>query len=433
MPTCQPCRHPSSAGAGGRSTEIEGKSSVANESPRGPDLARQLNTLSVLAGVRDSPVRTATDLMATTGLSRATVHSLCTDLVRRGWLLELEPAREAGALTGRPSRRFRFHATAGYVLGVDVGDTHISVLLADLLGAEVLGRRVNLPRRRSTSGSRIGQLGDVVRAVLGTAGVAPGQVLVAGIGLAAPVSRDGRVIAFGTASSDLYWRAFQTDTASITAALGGIAPLIENDANLALLAERWRGSAQGVDDLMVVLGGERLGAGLMEGGRLLHGRLGGAGELSFLDHFLDGRSADGFAYLARTWATELIVRGRPSSLSKPGRTSPATISTKKVFAAAAAGDGVALEVLERLAARVAQIVSAASILLDPEVVIVASAVAQSLAVLREPTERHLRVLTSDPPELRYSNLGEAVVAVGAVRLALDHVERQALSISLPET
>ncbi len=37
--------------------------------------------------------------------------------------------------------------------------------------------------------------------------------------------------------------------------------LVDNDANLAVMAERWRGAAQGVDNVIVLLAGWRLGCG----------------------------------------------------------------------------------------------------------------------------------------------------------------------------
>ena len=43
------------------------------------------------------------------------------------------------------------------------------------------------------------------------------------------------------------------------------------DANLAVLAERWHGVAHGVDDIVLVLAGQRLGAGIVVGGRLVRG------------------------------------------------------------------------------------------------------------------------------------------------------------------
>ncbi len=100
---------------------------------------RDENALAVLHHVWDLPDGadgvTGSDLMAATGLSRATVHDVCGELIERGWLRELENGRTTeGYVTGRPARRYAFDALAGTVLGVDAGLHRIAVRVADLRG-----------------------------------------------------------------------------------------------------------------------------------------------------------------------------------------------------------------------------------------------------------------------------------------------------------
>ena len=102
--------------------------------------------------------------------------------------------------------------------------------------------------------------------------------------------------------------------------------MVENDCNLAVIAERWCGAARGLDDVVCVLAGERIGAGIMVGGKLMRGHEGAAGELAFLGAFEVEHGARGIAQLVR----EL-------SGSAP----------EAVFIAAGAGDEEALEIVER--------------------------------------------------------------------------------------
>ncbi|YCH07896.1 helix-turn-helix domain-containing protein [Arthrobacter sp. alpha11c] len=59
-------------------------------------LVRRVNAGAMLKAMRGAGVVTGTELMASTGLSRATVISICDELVRLGWLQELENQRGAG-------------------------------------------------------------------------------------------------------------------------------------------------------------------------------------------------------------------------------------------------------------------------------------------------------------------------------------------------
>ena len=62
--------------------------------------------------------------------------------------------------------------------------------------------------------------------------------------------------------------------------------------------------------------------------------------------------------------------------------------------------------------------------------VIAGAVAESAGALLGRIEDLLPRFTATPPRVAVSVLGESVVSVGAVRLALDHVERHALDLEL---
>ena len=118
------------------------------------------------------------------------------------------------------------------------------------------------------------------------------------------------------------------------AELVGATVLAENDANLAALGERWRGAARGVDDLAVLLAGERLGVGLIESGRLLHGSQGGAGEMAFLDRVEGVGNADGIALLARMWGAEAAAARSETAIAELAGGVPGAVTAEMVFAAA---------------------------------------------------------------------------------------------------
>ena len=76
-----------------------------------PQLLRRVNAQTVLAIVRGLEVATGTELMARTGLTRASVIAICEDLIRRGWIRELDaPQRDPEApgtsRKGRPGPAF---------------------------------------------------------------------------------------------------------------------------------------------------------------------------------------------------------------------------------------------------------------------------------------------------------------------------------------
>ncbi|NKX51273.1 ROK family protein, partial [Arthrobacter deserti] len=326
-----------------------------------------------------------------------------------------------GPQKGRPARYFEFNEAAGCVLGIDVGMATTTVLAADLKG-RALGRSskrfskatAGVEERRST----VARAADEA---LAAAGLSHSAVLAVGTGLATAVDRHGNVVK-GRRLWDKFDLGLQTDVWQHH----GWPVLLENDAKLAGLAEHWCGAGTGVGDLAVMLAGERIGTGRIEAGRLLHGSSGGAGEVGSLE-LVDGvGSQDGIAKLARLWGTELLASGaetRTRDLAGPGITrAPARF----VFEAAAAGDPGAREILKRIAGRMARVFSLLGTILNPELVVIGGAVAASASVLLPTISAELPRLTETPPRVAVSSLGDAIVATGAVRLALDYVEQNAL-------
>ena len=211
--------------------------------------------------------------------------------------------------------------------------------------------------------------------------------------------------------------------------LHGWPVLLENDANLATLGEHWRGEARNVDDLVVLLAGERFGSGLMDSGRLLHGSRGGAGEMVFLKLIEGVGDTHGIARIARENGTAAVADAAVHTSLRDLATD-GEVTAEQVFRAAADGDKVAQGILEDIAGRTARVVATLGTLFNPELVVLGGAVAEAAAALLPDLEAHLARYTSTPPRVAVSSLGDAIVSVGAVRHALNHVEQHALDLEL---
>ncbi|MFE4078330.1 ROK family protein [Paenarthrobacter sp. YIM B13468] len=386
-------------------------------------LVRRVNAGAMLKAMRGAGVVTGTELMASTGLSRATVISICEELVRLGWLQELENQRGAGDyIKGRPARRFVFDDSAASVLGIDIGANKITAIVADMAGTPL--SQVTMPFRtyNVSANERADVLDRIAADVLKKAGVSADSILAVSVGVAAPVSRDGEVL-----TVQEFWKSF--DVRGIVSERHGWHVLLENDANLAALAERWQGTAQGVDNLVVMLAGDRLGSGILESGRLLHGQLGGFGELGYLDTVDGVGDTYGIAHYAALWGREVLDDTKGTKLRKLCGDDPAALTAEMVFKAAAEGDHAAAQVLDRLAHRMARVIGSISTLVNPELVVIAGAVASSANALIPAIEKQLPDFTFTPPRLATSTLSEGIVSLGAIRHALDYVEEHALDLS----
>lgn len=382
---------------------------------------------AVLDHAWDVPTFTATDAMTATGLTRATVLARADDLVRLGWLREVEDHRPPGGATkGRPARHYAFEPRAGYVLGIDAGQHRVTACVADLRGA-VLARAERTQRDDEDAASRVAVTRAAVAEALDAVGADDRAVLVTVVGIPAPADDRGR----SPAGQDGYWPRMNADLATELAA--GRTVVVDNDANLAAIAEGSVGAGVGASSFVALLSGERFGAGLIVDGTLLRGRHGGAGELHLLDLVEDVGSADGLGFVARAWAQEAIDAGDvpPGSLMR--RRAPEPAELVDVVEAAQAGEEAAAAIVDRLGERLARVAAVLTGLLDVERVIVAGALAQAAGPIVESAAAKLPAHTHLPvPTLVASTLGADSVTLGAVHRGVAMVRADPLRFKLPE-
>ncbi|MEW2349185.1 MULTISPECIES: ROK family transcriptional regulator [unclassified Streptomyces] len=368
-----------------------------------PSLLRRINSAVVLDTLRGGRPRTLTEIARLTGLSRPTVEGSVDDLTAAG--LVVETAADSGARKqGRPARLYRFRAEAGHLLGLEIGPHRVAATVSDLEGRE-LGTAAREVEESAGADDRIERLRATVGELLRRTGVARDSLRAVGVGSPGIVEADG-TIRLGTALPQ--WTGLRLGERLRRSFRCPV--LVENDANAAALAEHWQGVARGSDDVVVVLAGLSPGAGSLIGGRLHRGFGGAAGEIGAL-HLLGQEE---------TPETLLSTTGRPlHPLDERAVT--------EVFALAREGDDQARAAVDRFLARLVHDVAALVLALDPELVVIGGWAAGLDGVL-EPLRQQLEKYCLRTPRVELSGLGEAAIRTGALRLALDHVEKELFAV-----
>jgi predicted NBD/HSP70 family sugar kinase len=364
-----------------------------------PALLRALNERTVLDAVRlDGPISRA-ELARRTGISRPTVSLVLRSLVEDGLVRETEHDVDGphyGAVY------YEADPEVAVVLGVDFGSRSVRAALCDL-GGEVRAREEI--RSRGSVEERIEALASSVRSLLRTSKL-PGDLLEnAVVALPAVVSpADGRVSAPdlpGLEASALREQLEHALRVPVT---------LENDVNLAAVAEQRRGIAQEVADFAFLLVGAGLGAAVILDWKLHRGHNGNAGEL---DAVRTGRAddVDPCAAALSQLAAELAL-GKETVLAQP-------FEVQELFAAAQSGDPVGVAVVEEAARRIALHIIPLAATLDLPLVVLGGSVGANPALL-EPVRRHLDDWLPFPgPRVEVSGLGEAAVLEGALAAGVD--------------
>lgn len=203
----------------------------------------------------------------------------------------------------------------------------------------------------------------------------------------------------------------------------GVPVLLDNEVNLAALAEQRLGAVRDRDTFVLLWLGHGVGAGLVLGGTLRRGASGGAGEIGFLP--VPGtfqlptasQCEGGFHSLAGSAAVCALARGH--GLPVPGEDDDAAAAEAVVTRARGGGKHGEL-FLDALAARVAIAAAAVCAVLDPGCVVLAGEVGraggEALAVrVGEGLARMSPLRT----EVRPGGVTGSAVLRGAVLTAMD--------------
>jgi predicted NBD/HSP70 family sugar kinase len=374
-----------------------------------PRLLRAINERALLETLRRVGPSSRPQLARMAGLSKPTVSLALANLEGAGLVRPVGPATPS---LGRTAMLYEVDPTAGYVVGIDIGRAWIRIAAADLAG-HIVARRDERNRERSAT-ALVRMVSEVAHGVVAAAGLTWEQVahtVVGGPGVFDPDS-DRLLLA-----PNLPGWSRPGLMSSLREALPPSVAL-DNDANLAAVGERSYGSGRDADTFVYVSIGTGIGMGIIIDGELYRGAHGAAGEVAYLPLPGDGdagadRDARLRGIMEAAASADAVVR-TAKRLGMAGAS-----SAKRVFAAARAGDELALAAVESEAERLALIVGTVAAILDPEFVLLGGGVGSNIDLLRPPLERRLAELTPLGPRVAEGQLGQDAIVLGAVASALD--------------
>ena len=237
---------------------------------------RHANLTRTLRHIRTNGPRSRAAIAAATGLHKTTVSSLVEELLTRRLVRELGMDHSGAA--GRPGRGIALSPHIG-AIGIEINVDYLAVHGSDLAGRTVYEQRTGFACAGRDVERCLDDIAEAARralAHLAERGVTPIGVTAAVPGLI-DVTRGVVVLA-----PNLGWH-----EVPIVDRLSHSLPRrlwigVDNDANLAALAEHGSGVAAGTDDLIYLTGEVGVGAGVILGGRLLRGADGFCGEIGHM-------------------------------------------------------------------------------------------------------------------------------------------------------
>ncbi|MFD1939032.1 MULTISPECIES: ROK family transcriptional regulator [Nonomuraea] len=378
--------------------------------PGVPRLLREINDRAALELLLATGPMTRGQIGDHTGLSKVTASQTLARLEERG-LVEVVGEQAGGR--GPNAALYSVVASSAYVAGLDVGPEFVSTAIADIHGRTIA--EVTVAPNGSDDPVSVVHSAVVKACRSGKVSLAKLRGVVIGTpGVVDPRSGDVRF------SFDLPgWHE------GIHEALAGDLKrevTIENDVNLAALAERATGAAKGVDDFVLLWAGRGLGLAVMLGGKLHRGRSGSAGEIGYLP-------VPGVPLAEDIRA----VPGRLPSLAGGLQSLVSAVAVQElaqsygfdgVAEAVAAGEPGA-PLLDEIAHRLALGVASVCVVLDPGLVVLGGDVGKAGgSALTTRVEEAVARICPIRPEVVTSSVEDNPVLRGAVLAALDQAREE---------
>jgi predicted NBD/HSP70 family sugar kinase len=372
---------------------------------------RATNRRALLALLASEGPMSRADLVRGSGLSRTTVSSLITDLIRSGHVCETaDRGRPHKGGSGRPPWLVTLSAPVGGVVGVDIGHGHVRVALADRTG-RVLAEDHTLVDVDALGTVVLDRAAAMVRGLLGSAGLDPTYLQAVGMCVPAPLDRRSSRI-----RTDILpgWQGLLP--ADELAHRLGVPVHADNDANLGALAELHHGVAHGRHDVVYLKVASGLGAGIVLGGRLHRGASGIAGEIG---HVQVGEDGPVCRCGNRGCLETLVAAPRLLDLLQPAYDDVLTVD--EVLELDRDGDAGVRRVLTDAGRTVGRAVADLANSLNPELVVVGGSLGASPSLitgLRGSIDRYAQPDTAVAVEVVAGELGDRAEVVGAVALAI---------------
>ncbi|GFE18320.1 transcriptional regulator [Streptomyces glebosus] len=434
-----------------------------------PATARLINDRLALQLLQSEGYLTAGQLKSLTGLSRPTVADLVERLQEAGLIAVVG---ESGAQRRGPNARlYGIVADRAHLVGLDLRTHSITVAVADLLGRVRAEHTVAIGPDGAPDTAVATALAAVDKALATAGAPAPHTIAVGAPGLVDPAT--GRLAGTDWTSS------WHVGLVSALRARMGVAVLVENEVNLAAIAEQRDGAVRDRDTFVLLWLGHGTGAAVVLDGTLRRGASGGTGEIGFLpvpgtgalpsasgcdggfhslagsaaicalaaEHGLSPEDAAGSADGANGPSSEnaaapdgangpssenaAVTDGANESSSGTEVTDgpPAESLVRAAVAAGAAGAAF----LDALAARIALGVAAVCAVLDPGCVVLGGEVGRGGgAELADRVTGHLARLSPLRTDVRAGAVGGRAVLLGAVLAARDAAQNDLFGAAGPE-
>lgn len=379
---------------------------------------KNLNKHAIIDLIRFTPGGISrVELARRMNLTRAAITAIIDDLLALGVVRETEGHYP----NGRKPIVLEINPARGRVIGVDMGASHINLLLTDFSARETAEMQMRMDINRGPQ-ECLAMTDDLVRQLLAQNGLALSDIAAIGVGVPGPIVADAGMVSGPPIMPG--WDGYPIR--EHLREVWGCPVTLNNDAELGALGEWAYGAGRGERNLAYIKVGTGVGSGLLLDGQLYSGATGSAGEIGHVTIDENGplctcgnrgclEAFAGGGAIARR-AAEAVKRGQRTQLAEV--VSSPDFSAADVMRVARRGDLVAQRIVAEAGAHLGTAIASMVNLFNPGMVVIGGSISQIGDLLLEPIRTAVSK-RSLPPASRAVRISAALLgrrscAMGAV-------------------
>lgn len=369
---------------------------------------RGINRSTILELIRrESPIARST-IAQRLGISLPTVMRIVDGLIEDGFVRPQGKTEWSG---GRRRSLLEFNADGYVVLGVDMGGTEKMYGAVSEVGGNIINE-ADVDRQGASGEECYRLLIKLIDNLLASPGLRGRKVR--GIGVGAPGithHREG-IVKWAYA---LNWENFPLKEKLIKRYKMPIT--VDNDVNLAALGEHWFGAGQNIQNMVMIVDGAGIGAGIIIDGTLYRGSREASGEIG---HTIPGREFLGKSFSdfggleSVASGTAMIKKARTVLRSRKDAPNLNNLRADDIFECAQRGEKWASSIVDDLIDYLAIAIANLSVSFDPELIVLGGGVTSYASMLVGPILHRIEGMIPTPPELVASSLGLRATVMGAI-------------------
>lgn len=386
---------------------------------------RKVNKSLVLSIIHNHDPISRAEIAKIANLSVATVNNLAAELLKEKIIIETRYQESTG---GRKSGLLEINSDNLFLIGVELGETEITTLLANSKLEKKALKKTSIDESENKPDKIISAIIASINSVISDHNIPLEKVLGVGVGVPGLVDRDRGISIF---APNWGWHDVPLKE-KIEQALG-IPTYVDNGAKVMALGEKWAGAAQGTSNVIALIIGTGLGAGIIVNGKMCRGASESAGEWGHMIINVNGPKCScgnrgcleayaGVSAIARRTKEILLSSKKDSALRQLGNIKPAKL-VKKVINAALENDPIATQILKEIGKYLGIGIANLVNLFNPEIVIIGGWVEIEagkilLPVIRSTVKEHALEFPFRSTEIVISKLADEAIVIGAATMVL---------------